>query len=436
MASFNPQAEELNKVILSANPVVYEMLSTRGKGIYFPKKGILVQGEEAKGKEINATIGIALEEDGSPMVLSTVADHLVGIKPTEAFPYAPSGGVHALRDKWKEMLYKKNESLTGINISRPVITNAITHGLSILGYLFVEEGDLLTHPDLFWGNYRLIFTQAYGAVINTFRFFNHDVFDLESFQASLQKGGIGKKILILNFPNNPAGYTPTIEAMHGIKKILLDAANAGNRLVVLLDDAYFGLVFEEGVYEESLFAELANLHENLLAVKLDGITKEDFAWGLRVGFITYGIKNGSDDLYRALEAKTSGAVRGNISNACHLSQSLVLKAFEAKNYDDEKRAKSALLKKRYLKVKEILAQHPEYNTFFQALPFNSGYFMCVKLHNLDAEKVRCLLLDKYSTGVISIENMLRIAFSSTPTDKLEKLFDNLYNACEEIAKAG
>jgi len=57
------------------------------------------------------------------------------------------------------------------------------------------------------------------------------------------------------------------------------------------------------------FTQLAHAHENLLAVKMDGITKEEFAWGFRVGFVTYGIKGGGTELYKALEDKTAGAVR-------------------------------------------------------------------------------------------------------------------------------
>ena len=67
------------------------------------------------------------------------------------------------------------------------------------------------------------------------------------------------------------------------------AAQRGLKLVVLVDDAYFGLVYEAGVMRESLFALLCGLHPNLLAVKLDGPTKEDYVWGFRVGFLTYGI---------------------------------------------------------------------------------------------------------------------------------------------------
>ncbi|MHC4572865.1 MAG: aminotransferase class I/II-fold pyridoxal phosphate-dependent enzyme [Planctomycetota bacterium] len=430
MAELNLQAEGLNKTIKSCSPAVYELLSKKGRAIFFPAKGILAQTAEAKGREINATIGMALEDDKSPLRLSTIARH-IKLDPAEAFPYAPSFGKPELRKKWKEMIYKKNPSLAGKQISLPIVTNALTHGLSMLGYMFVDEGDKIILPDLFWGNYKLIFINAYGAQLNTFPFFKEGKLDVLSFENKISEGKVGKKIVLLNFPNNPSGYTPTDQEAGQIRDVLKAAAEAGNKIVVFIDDAYFGLVYEEGIYKESLFAELADLHENLLAIKVDGATKEDYVWGFRTGFLTYGIKNASKEPYSALEAKTAGAVRGNISNAPHLSQSLVLKSLDSPDYDAEKKQKYELLKKRFEIVKGILQKHQEYAECFEALPFNSGYFMCVRLKALKAEDVRQTLLAKYSTGVIAIGDILRIAFSSTPTDKLEKLFANIYNACHE-----
>jgi len=175
---------------------------------------------------------------------------------------------------------------------------------------------------------------------------------------------------------------------------------------------------------------LAEIHENVLAVKIDGVTKEDYAWGFRVGFITFGIKGGNKKLYSALADKVAGAVRGNISNACHLSQSLLLDAFNDPNYKNEKNENYEILKSRYEMVKKVLKKYD--NKYFNPLPFNSGYFMCLKLKGIDAEKVRQKLLKKYDTGVIAINDKLRIAFSSTPLSKIEKLFENIYLACGEI----
>ncbi|MAE43336.1 aspartate aminotransferase [Candidatus Woesearchaeota archaeon] len=426
----NPLAEELNEKIMQANPNVMGMLSDKGKAIFFPYKGILGQSAEAKGKKINATIGIALEDDGSPMRLNSIASN-ISLNPKDVFTYASSYGKHELREKWKEMIYEKNPSLKDKEISLSVVTNALTHGLSMAGYMFVNEGDKVIIPDMMWGNYKLVFANAYGAEIELFNTFKDNGFDIESLKEKLN-GENEKKILVLNFPNNPTGYTPTDEEAKQITEIIKESAEKGNKIIVICDDAYFGLVFEEGVFKESMFSYLADIHENVLAVKADGATKEDYVWGFRTGFITYGIKCSGDknELYEALEAKTAGAVRGSISNAPHISQSLVLNAFNSKNYAAEKQEKHEILKGRFDKVKEILEAKEGYKEFFEALPFNSGYFMCIKLKKHDGEEIRKTLLQKYDTGLIALGDILRVAFSAVSEDKIPELFDNIYNACK------
>jgi aspartate/methionine/tyrosine aminotransferase len=151
-----------------------------------------------------------------------------------------------------------------------------------------------------------------------------------------------------------------------------------------------------------------------------------------VGFLTYGIKGGTPALYGALEAKTGGAIRGNISNSSHPAQSLLLAAWSSPGYAAEKQRAFDLLKKRYDKVRAILAAHPEYAESFVPLPFNSGYFMCVRPLKADAEALRKKLLADYSTGTVNFGGILRVAFSATPTDKLEKLFENLHAACKDL----
>jgi aspartate/methionine/tyrosine aminotransferase len=434
MDKLNPQAEESNRILLGRNKAVYDLLSRKGRAIYYPAKGILAQGAAAKGKEINATIGTAYEDDGSPMVIPSIAG-LIRIDSKDAFPYAPSEGLKPLRDKWKELIKAKNPALGTQEFSLPVVTSGVTNGLSILGYMFADENDEIILSDLYWENYDLVFANAYGARFKFFNLFKNGAFDIDSFRNTVASGTAGKKIVVLNFPNNPSGYTPTLSEGEQIVRVLAEAAQAGNRLLVVLDDSYFGLVFEGGVMNGSLFARLAGCHENILAVKADGLTKEEYYWGLRVGFLTYGIKNGTKELYKALEDKTAGALRGNISNSSHISQSLFLRALSSESYAGEKQKNKEKIAARYLKVKAVFQQHPEYGEYFEALPFNSGYFMCAKLKRSDPDKVWQILLDKYSTGVIcySEKALLRIAFASTPLGKIEKLFNNLYMACREAA---
>jgi aspartate/methionine/tyrosine aminotransferase len=427
----NPQAQELNIIIRENNKMLYDMLSEKGKNIFFPKKGILGQTADARDKKINATIGYAIEDDGTPMRLNSIEKQL-NISPALAFPYAPSFGRPDIRKRWKDLIYEKNPALHGKEISLPVVTSAITHALSMTGYLFLDSTDSVLMPDLFWGNYNLIFTNAYGAGIEKYNLFLNEKFDLASFEKSLSNIRQSKKLILFNFPNNPSGYTPTVEEVKGIVSILKNEADKGNKLIAVMDDAYYGLVYEPGIEKESLFSYLADLHENLLAVKVDGSTKEDYVWGFRIGFITYGIRNGSKALYEALEAKTSGAVRGSISNACNLSQSLLMSAFNSESYMSEKRDKYRILSARFRKVSEVL-KTKKYNDFFTALPFNSGYFMCIRLkEGRDGEKLRYLLLEKYDTGVIHLNNIIRIAFSSVAEADIPALFENIYQACLEL----
>ncbi len=426
----NPQAQELNDVINSKNPVVYELLSQKGKHIFFPKKGILGQTAEAKGTKINATIGAAIEDDGSPMRLESIASK-IDMDPSMSFPYAPSFGRPDLRAKWKEMIYEKNSSLKGKELSLPVVTSALTHGISMAGYLFMDEGEDVIVPNLFWGNYNLALVNAYGVNLTKFNLFKNGGFDTEALKASLMTEG-EKKILILNFPNNPTGYTPTFAEMDAITAVIKEAAEAGKKIVAITDDAYFGLVFEEGIAKESIFAYLSDLHENVLAVKIDGATKEDYVWGFRVGFLTYGMKGADADLYHALEMKTAGAVRGNISNSSNLSQSLLLHAFEAPDYQEQKHSKFVIMKTRYEAIKEVLKDE-KYKTYFTALPYNSGYFMCIQLkEGIDGETVRDILINKYSIGIINLNNVLRVAFSAMAASDAKELFDGIYGACKEV----
>jgi len=401
--------------------------------MYYPTKGILSQTKEASGKEINATIGMAFNENGDILCLDSIKKN-VSLKGEEIVAYAPSFGTIELREKWKEEILKKNPSIES-KISLPIVSCALTHALSTIGFLFLNEGDEIIMPDLFWGNYRLIFEKWFGAKIKTFETFDSNGnFNTKGLKERLSVGS-NKKIVLFNFPNNPTGYTPSIDEADKIIEVVKEEAEKGSNILCIIDDAYFDLVYEEVIIKESIFSKLSKIHENVLAVKIDGATKEYYAWGLRIGFITYGTKNNktTSEIYTSLEAKTAGAIRGNISNAPRLSQTLLLKALNDPLIPKEKKKYYLLLKNRYEKVREVLCNE-KYKGHFKALPFNSGYFMCICMKNVDAEEVRKELLKNYSTGVIAIGDKLRIAFSAVPTEDIEKLFENIYLACMELEK--
>ena len=69
------------------------------------------------------------------------------------------------------------------------------------------------------------------------------------------------------------------------------------------------------------------------------------------------------------------------------------------------------------------------------MPFNSGYFMCVKPIGVDAESVRRQLIAKYSTGTIVLNGLIRIAFSAVPNERLPEVFANVAAAIADLADA-
>jgi len=433
----NPLAVELNDVIQKSNMHVYEMLSEVGKNLFFPK-GILTQSAEAKEKahKFNATIGMATEK-GRTMHLPSVMTMLRGLEPEETLTYAPSFGIPTLRKAWKEALFEKNPSLASAKISLPVVSHAITHGLSVVGDMWVDPGDVIILPDKMWGNYTLIFTVRRGARIVQHALFNdHGRFNLKSFEECLRaEAKKSKKIIVLfNFPNNPTGYTPLPDEAKTMAEILMDLAHQGTNVLAVADDAYFGLFFEDNVLKESIFAQLLNKHPRLMAIKLDGATKENYVWGLRVGFITYGacLPGDHEAVYNALERKTAGAVRGSISNASHLSQTITLRSLKSASYKAEKEDKFLIMKERAMEVKRVLA-HPKYHDAWDAYPFNSGYFMCLKLKTVEAEPLRVHLLNQYGVGLISLGKQdLRVAFSSVEKKDVQELFNIVLQGVNDL----
>ncbi|RCX19751.1 aspartate/methionine/tyrosine aminotransferase [Fontibacillus phaseoli] len=428
----NPLAEQLNENLKSGNIHVYEMLSTLGKEIYFPKEGILSQSAEATAgaKKYNATIGIATE-NGGPMHLAAIQETLSAYKPQDLYPYAPPAGKPELRTVWREKMLRENPTVADKHFGNPVVTNALTHGLSIVADLFADEGDAIIYPDKNWENYELTFgIRRHGVIVN-YPLFTEDMkFNSQGLrEALLSQKDKGKAIVILNFPNNPTGYTPGVKEGDEIVAAVVEAAEAGINVVVVTDDAYFGLFFEESL-SESLFGKLAGRHPRILPVKVDGATKEEYVWGFRVGFITFAAEDAG--VLTALEQKTMGIIRATVSSGAHPSQTFVLQALKSPEFEAQKAEKFKVMKGRANKVKSLL-DSGKYGDVWEYYPFNSGYFMCLKLKMVNADELRQHLIREYGVGTIALgDTDLRIAFSCIAEENLEDLFDIVYKGVLDL----
>jgi aspartate/methionine/tyrosine aminotransferase len=426
----NPLADELNTIL--EDTIAGRLLSDLGRRYYFPK-GIIAQSAEAKKAATlaNGTIGMAYT-NGKPLILSAIADNMASLTPEESVAYAPTAGIEKARTVWKEMMIQKNPSLDPAHISLPVVVPGLTSGLSCTADMFLNKGTGLITSDPCWENYSLIFELRREAEIIPVPFFSKGPgLDMEAISAAVRRQAKNGAVRILfNFPNNPSGYSPTVEEEETIVSLIREIAEAGTDVLVICDDAYFGLFYEDNISPESLFVRFANIHERVLAIKIDGPIKEDYVWGLRMGFLTYASKNLNQTHHDALVKKLMGAIRSSVSSANTSAQHLMLKAMEDPRTPGEKAAYRALLQRRYNLVKDFINAHPNHPVL-RPLPFNSGYFMCFHC-NADAEILRQELLSKHGIGVIALgEHCIRVAFSSIDEDKITAVYQKIYDTAAE-----
>ena len=216
--------------------------------------------------------------------------------------------------------------------------------------------------------------------------------------------------------------------MEALKRV----ADEGTDLLVIVDDAYFGLQYEKGLLEESLFSRLVSAHERILAVKVDGPTKEDYVWGFRTGFISFAGAALRPQHHEALIKKLMGVIRSSVSNSSAPVQHLLLKALDAPGRGEQKARFRGLLAERYARVRAFLAKGALPDCLV-ALPFNSGYFMSFECHGISAEGLRLKLLEE-GIGTISMQDrFLRVAFSCVEADQIEDLYEAIVAAARALA---
>ena len=114
------------------------------------------------------------------------------------------------------------------------------------------------------------------------------------------------------------------------------------------------------------------------------------------------------------------------------SQAVLLHAMQDDRYKTEKEERRQVLMNRALRVKDVLSD-PKYADYFTSYPFNSGYFMCLKLKTVEAEALRVHLLEKYGVGLIALGKQdLRVAFSCIEKEDAQELFDTVLKGVSDL----
>ncbi|MHA1233477.1 MAG: aminotransferase class I/II-fold pyridoxal phosphate-dependent enzyme [Promethearchaeota archaeon] len=455
--------------ILKKTPL-YNALSEQGKRIYLPQGVFHWSGRAKKEAEIMGTLGSAFgfEEDfidgGSPewvpLYLEDIKNY-TKLNVNEIVPYAKISGLVDLKNLWKNWIIKKSyykldsekEKLNRLEdfISSPLVTAGVTNGIFLCCSLFLNPGDFIISPNKRWGNYDNIVEKLIGANIKSFDFFSGENFNINGMKNAIYEISKvqDKIILILGFPNNPTGYIPNQEELENILKALQEAQKTISKpIIILVDDAYEPYVYSKEVINRSIFYALHELEEDIIPIKLDGITKELLLYGGRIGFVTVGLKphwviNSQElsTLKIEIENKLSGLLRTTISNANHFYQSLILKLFDDIGMDGviKKREKVIhLLKERYEKINAEFSKIKNENISVDSNA--GGFFIFVNLNPeiIKANDFADHLLKEYKVGVIPIEkqhdniNGIRIAYCSIDLRKIPEFVSRIDQALNDF----
>ncbi len=448
---------------------LYDTLSEIGKRIFLPD-GIFYWSGRAKNEaELIGTLGAAygFEKDfiegGSsnwlPCYLREIVDYS-RLSVNQIIPYTSIGGLLETRKIWKEWIIKKSSYTAEEDsllsrlekfITTPVITGGVTNGIFQACVMFLNSNDYIIVPNKRWGNYDNIIRKFIGAKTQSFEFFEKNEMNIEGLKNAIEKiAKIQEKIvLLLNFPNNPTGYVPKKEeALHLVEMLKESQTTHKKPIIVLVDDAYEPYVYKHNVLNRSIFYDLHQLDENVIPIKLDGITKELLIYGGRIGFITLSLKPSwiiNDEnlhyLKEEINNKLEGFIRATISNCNSFYQELIQKLFQENGIDQiiKTRAKVIdLLKERYkiinLELKKIN------NPNISIDPNSGGFFVFV---NLNSNKIKATdfadhLLKEYKVGIIPIEkldeniNGIRIAYCSIDCSKIRELVNRINLALNDF----
>ena len=327
--------------------------------------------------------------------------------------YTPQGGRKDLRNLWKERILNE----ISVDLSTPVVCAGLTHGLSIAADLFVDSETSVLLPGPRWGNYDLIFeTRAQGNIIGYQSMAGSSErpsdwkFNIEGLSTAIEKTD-GKSLLVLNTPSNPGGYSPTWDE---VDQIITVIKRAKGPMVIVLDEAYKGMEWEDGIVNTSLMEALSGLDpEKFLVMKIDGATKELFFFGGRVGFVSF---EASQPVAAVLEEKVISCIRSTVSALSSPSQALVVAALTSPHLDQEVVAIRSMLRERYRVLKHAIQQSD-----LVAWPFNAAFFVMIHTPK-GAEKTRLALLN-IGVGSVAVESVssIRLSYSTVSVEEIPEM---------------
>ena len=323
--------------------------------------------------------------------------------------YTPSSGIPDLKKAIAEKLNKENKiECVSDNI---IVTAGAKYAIFAALFTLLNPDDEVIIPSPYWVSYpEMVKLTGAKPVFLPLR----EETNFKINPADLQKAITPKtKVLILNYPSNPAGTVYDRQELDEICSIIQD-----KNIFVISDEIYESLIYDG--LEHVSFASLPNASNITLTV--NGFSKAFSMTGWRIGYLA-----GPKDIIQ----NTSKIIDHTTSCACSISQKGALAALKNSNWVKDIQQKFQQRRdKLYAGLKALSRIHP-------IKPKGSFYMFCdIRKTGLSSQELASKLLESYQVSCIpaasfGAEGFIRISFS-TSAGQIEKGIERINRFLKEL----
>lgn len=388
------------------------------------ESNILQISQEAKAlkKEhddvIDATVGMLHHENGDVFIFNVVEKALRELNDRETYNYAPVRGKKSFTEGVLDWVFAENADMVRNKFHYSIIpTTGGSGAISNTFYNFNDFGQKILLPNYYWSPYKNFALEA-NVDLETYAMYDDlGHYNVKAFREAAIKIAKeqGRLSTLINDPsNNPTGLCMTKEDWVEVIKVLNEVDDMGVPVILIHDIAYIDYQLKDGAFSREIFSTYENLNEDILAVVVFSGSKSFSMYGFRVG-AQIGISK-SEEVIKNFTRVGDYSVRGRFSSVSQSGMNMIDHIFNKPEYkeayiEELKTARNLLKKRATLFVQEAD------KVGLETLPYCGGFFISVPTKNKNIFND----LKKDHVFVIAMQDIIRIAISSLPSDDIVEL---------------
>ena len=407
MAASHSANRKLYDAIFEANSACQKAISSHGAD-----------------KVTNATIGVALDEEGKLALLPTMEKVYRSLPMADLSAYAPIMGLPEYLDAVIDFTFADNKPNGYIAaVATASGTGAIHHAIAN----YAERGESVLTSDWYWGNYNIICNET-GKKLVTFKLFDKEQnFNLKAFNSEVDAllKAQDSLLVILNTPaHNPTGFALSEEDWDGVIEVAKSHAAKGKKVSILVDIAYIDFGGDKNATRKFM-TKFGNLPENILTMFSFSMSKSFTMYGQRTGaLIAVSSNKEVIDEFKDVNKYSNRAVWSNINRGAQTFLAALHKDKSASaDLDNERDQICHMVQKR---ADVFVAEAKQCGLNF--LPYKGGFFIAVPAEEPVAI---CNELHKDLVFAVPLKLGVRVAACSVSLEKMRGIATKLKAAFEK-----